>query len=149
VTTAKLADDSVTSAKIVDGTITGTDIARGSVVPPFVVPTSMLKEHEAAALSSNYGSYYVRLRLQDKPGVMGAIATRMGEHGISLESIVQHTPAAPRQPGAKPEPASAAPVSVIIITHETTEEAMRAALAAIERDGKVAEPPQMIRIEEL
>ena len=79
------------------------DIARGSVVPPFVVPTAELKTHEAAALSSNYGSYYVRLQLVDKPGVMGAIATRMGEHGISLESIVQHRPAAPRQPGAASE----------------------------------------------
>jgi homoserine dehydrogenase len=125
------------------------DIARGAVVPPFVVPTHMLKQHEAAPLSSNYGSYYVRLKLEDKPGVMGAIATRLGAHGISLESIVQHTPAAPRQPGMRPEPASAAPVSVIIITHETTEEAMRRALAEIERDGNVAERPQLIRIEEL
>jgi homoserine dehydrogenase len=124
------------------------DIARGSVVPPFVVPTAHLKPHDAAALSSNYGSYYVRLRLVDKPGVMGAIATRMGEHGISLESIVQHMPAAPRQPGSAAPPASV-PVSVIIITHETTEAAVRAALSEIESDGRVAERPQMIRIEEL
>ena len=80
---------------------------------------------------------------------MGAIATRMGEHGISLESIVQHTPPAPRQPSGKPGPASGGPVSVIIITHETTEDAIRKALAAIENDGKVAERPQLIRIEEL
>lgn len=125
------------------------DIARGAVVPPFVIPTASLKTHEAAALSSNYGSYYVRLRLEDKPGVMGAIATRMGEHGISLESIVQHMQAAPRTPGSKRVPPPAAPVSVIIITHETTEAAMRKALAAIEQDGKVAARPQMIRIEEL
>ena len=36
-----------------------------------------------------------------------------------------------------------------MITHETTEEAIRAALDAIEQDGKVSERPQMIRIEEL
>lgn len=124
------------------------DIARGSAVPPFVVATTDLKNHEAAPLSSNYGSYYVRMRLQDKPGVMGAIATRMGDHGISLESIVQHTPVAPSHLGVKPL-APASPVSVIIITHETTEDAMRQALSQIEKDGKVAERPQLIRIEEL
>ena len=31
-----------------------------------------------------------------------------------------------------------------MITHETTEEAMRKALKAIEKDGKVSERPQMI-----
>ncbi len=80
---------------------------------------------------------------------MGAIATRMGDHGISLESIVQHTPFAPPQPGSKSAPTRTSPVSVIIITHETTEEAMRNALAQIEKDGKVAARPQMIRIEQL
>ena len=125
------------------------DIARGHKVPPFVIPTSELRPHQSVTLGKHYGSYYVRMRLEDKPGVMGAIATRMGEHGISLESIVQHTPVAPPLPGTKPAPQPAAPVSVIIITHETTEEAMRKALAQIEKDGKVAEKPQLIRIEEL
>ena len=36
-----------------------------------------------------------------------------------------------------------------MITHETTEEAIRKALEAIESDGKVSERPQMIRIEKL
>ena len=125
------------------------DIARGHVVAPFVLPTAQLKAHEAAELGAHYGSYYVRMRLEDKPGVMGAIATRMGEHGVSLESIVQHTPVTPPVPGTRSEPQPVAPVSVIIITHETTEQAMRNALEAIERDGKVAERPQLIRIEEL
>ena len=126
------------------------DIARGTSVPPFVVKAADLKAYEAASLSTNYGSYYVRMRLEDKPGVMGAIATRMGEHGISLESLVQHTPHAPRQPGQKaPAGPASSPVSVIIITHETTEDAMRKALGTIETDRNVAERPQLIRIEEL
>lgn len=81
--------------------------------------------------------------------MMAAIATRMGDRGISLESIVQHRPLAPHVPGATPAPASKAPVSVIIITHETTEEAMRKALETIVADGKVTQRPQLIRIEEL
>jgi homoserine dehydrogenase len=36
-----------------------------------------------------------------------------------------------------------------MITHQTTEAAVRKALAAIERDGHVAASPQMIRIEKL
>jgi homoserine dehydrogenase len=36
---------------------------------------------------------------------------------------------------------------VVLITHETVEARIRASLDAIERDGKVAERPQMIRIE--
>ena len=84
-----------------------------------------------------------------KPGAMAAIATRMGDRGISLESIVQHRPVAPPVPGAGPQPQPSQDASVIIITHETTEQAMREALEAIVKDGKVLERPQMIRIEEL
>ncbi len=125
------------------------DIARGSVVPPFVVPAQQLKPHVAAAVSSNYGSYYVRLKLMDEPGVMGAIATRMGGHGISLESIVQHKPAAANPASEPGQPPAKSPVSVIIITHEAGEAAVRAALSEIESDGRVTERPQMIRIETL
>lgn len=125
------------------------DIARGQVVPPFVLKTDALRKHDSVPLDAHYGSYYVRLALEDKPGMMAAIATRMGDRGISLESIVQHTPLAPPVPGAAAEPQRSRPVSVIIITHETTEEAMRKALETIVADGKVTERPQMIRIEEL
>jgi homoserine dehydrogenase len=36
-----------------------------------------------------------------------------------------------------------------MITHQTTEAAIRKALAAIENDGHVDQKPQMIRIEKL
>ncbi len=42
-----------------------------------------------------------------------------------------------------------APAVVVMITHQTTEAAIRKALAAIERDGHVDQKPQMIRIEKL
>ncbi|MEQ1715613.1 MAG: homoserine dehydrogenase [Hyphomicrobium sp.] len=125
------------------------DIARGHVMAPFVVAAEHLKPHVAAPLDAHYGSYYVRLSLVDKPGAMAAIATRMGDRGISLESIVQHRPVVPPVPGAGPQPEPSSNASVIIITHETTEQAMRQALEAIVKDGKVLERPQMIRIEEL
>jgi homoserine dehydrogenase len=114
------------------------DVARGFVLPPFLRPVSHLKPFKRADLSGHYGSYYVRLSVLDRPGAMASIAKRMGDRGVSLESIVQ------KKPGTADSAAS-----VVLITHETTEESIRQALEAIEADGKVAARPQMIRIEEL
>ena len=75
-------------------------------------------------------------------------AGRMGERGVSLESIVQRRPRG-AQPGIDARPKLGAPTTVILITHETTEEAIRDALEAIYTDGQVSEKPQMIRIEPL
>ena len=125
------------------------DIARGLVVPPFVTPSARLKVHKRAKLDRHYGSYYVRLALDDKPGAMAAVAKCMGDREISLESIVQHRPQTPPTPGAALTQARNTAQPVIIITHETTEEAMRKAIKDIEKDGRVAERPQVIRIEEL
>jgi homoserine dehydrogenase len=125
------------------------DIARGLIVPPFVTPSAKLKAHKRAKLDRHYGSYYVRLTVPDRPGSMAAIAQRMADRDISLESIVQHRPQTPPPPGSVPASTPDTPASVIIITHEATEESMRKALETIEKDGKVTERPQMIRIEEL
>ena len=125
------------------------DIARGLIVPPFVTPTAKLKAHKRAKLDQHYGSYYVRLALYDKPGAMANIAKRMGDEGISLESIVQHRPQTLHAPRLAPRAQKKKDQPVIIITHETTEQAMRKALETIETDGNVTERPQMIRIEEL
>ena len=92
------------------------------------------------------GGYYIRLLAVDKPGTAATIATRLAEQQISLESIVQ------RHRGERPhggdDPASAArPVPVILITYATTEDAVRKALAAVERDKVIFGTPQVIRIE--
>ena len=126
------------------------DIARGLIMPPFIRPTSQLRPLVPAKLSHHQGNYYVRLSVYDRPGAMAAITKRMSDENVSLESIVQRRPGAvhPGQPGEPPPGAQEAAVNVILLTHDTTEEAMRKALSAIEKDGKVTERPQMIRIEE-
>ncbi|HYD16271.1 MAG TPA: homoserine dehydrogenase [Hyphomicrobium sp.] len=127
------------------------DVARGLVLPPFIRPTAALEAVEGLNLKSHLGNYYVRLSVYDRPGAMAAITKRMSDENVSLESIVQRRPGAVH-PGQAQEPApgEAEPaVNVILITHDTTEEAMRKALRAIEKDGKVKERPQMIRIEDL
>ncbi len=124
------------------------DIAGGFILPPFGVPTAQLKSPKRAPLGQHQGAFYVRLDAHDRPGVMAAITKRMAEQDVSLESIVQRRPRkALLAGGGKPEPGSQMPV--ILITHETSEAAIRKALDGIERDGKVASKPQMIRIERL
>ena len=127
------------------------DIARGLVMPPFIRPTAALEEAKRVSLASRLGNYYVRLSVLDRPGAMASITKRMSDENVSLESIVQKRPG-PVHPGqaGEPEPgAEQAAANVILITHDTTEEAMRKALRAIEEDGHVTERPQMIRIEDL
>jgi len=122
------------------------DIARGVRTPPFGLPSARLATSEKAPMQRHEGGYYIRLLALDKPGTFATIATRLAEQQISLESIVQ------RHRGGRPhggdDPASAAePVPVILITYATTEDAVRKALAAVERDHVISGAPQVIRIE--
>jgi homoserine dehydrogenase len=124
------------------------DIARGDTPPPFGVPAAKLKPYRRARLGQHQGAYYVRLSVYDRPGAMARIAGRMGAREVSLESIVQRRPRGSK-PGIDARLAPGEPTPVILITHETTEAAIRAALDAIHKDGQVSEKPQMIRIEPL
>jgi homoserine dehydrogenase len=122
------------------------DIARGVRTPPFGRPAARLATSEKAPMQRHEGGYYIRLLAVDRPGTAATIATRLAEQQISLESIVQ------RHRGGRPQggdnPASAAePVPVILITYATTEDAVRKALAAVERDRVISGTPQVIRIE--
>lgn len=124
------------------------DIARGGSPRPFLVPAAKLAPYKRATLGRHHGAYYVRLAVFDRPGALAGIAGRLGERGVSLESIVQRRPRG-SQIGINARPTPGATMPVILITHETTEEAIRGALKAIEADGNVSEKPQMIRIEPL
>jgi homoserine dehydrogenase len=77
---------------------------------------------------------------------MAAISKAMAAEDISLESIVQRHENARPHGGDDPKSA-AAPAPVILITYATNEDAVRRALSVIEREGVVAEAPQLIRIE--
>lgn len=117
------------------------DVARGERAPAFGLPARDLRLLERASIEAHEGGYYLRLALFDRPGAAAAIAMRMAEKGISLESIVQRSRSTQR--GA----ASETPVPVMLVTHATSERAIREALTAVVEDGHVAEKPQVIRIE--
>ena len=124
-----------------------TDIARGTLLPTFGRPALALEPHRRAGMRAHEGGYYLRLAVHDRPGAFAAIASRMAEQGISLESIVQRRRTPHSQAPGHLEPAASQPV--ILITYETTKSAIRSALEAIHREGHIAAEPQLIRIEPL
>ena len=126
------------------------DIARGDRMGTFGRPASALEPYRRAGMRLHEGGYYIRLSVYDRPGAFAAIAGRMAESGISLESIVQrHRGGSPPASGHAASEAPEVPAPVILITYETTEAAIREALEAIKADGHVLGEPQMIRIEPL
>ena len=120
------------------------DIAKGIRSAPFGLPTGALERAARIPVQRHEGGYYIRLTVHDRPGAAAAIATRMAERHISLESIMQrHVP--PRK--GEPVSAEARPVPVVLITYATSEATIREALEAVVADGYIAGPPQVIRIE--
>ena len=75
-------------------------------------------------------SYYLRMHVQDKPGVLADITRIFGEQGISIEALIQKEPA---------EGASVVPL--IMLTHRVAENKMNSAIAQLEAldaiDGKI------------
>ena len=80
-------------------------------------------------------AYYLRVMALDRPGVLSQVAGILGQHDISIASVLQKGRAA------------AEAVPVVMMTHEARERDMRQALAAIDRLSAVAPPTRMIRVE--
>ncbi|MDD2795115.1 homoserine dehydrogenase [Acidocella sp.] len=111
------------------------DIARGSKIPVWGAAQSALAPSRPVAIAALTGAYYLRLMVTDQPGVLADVTAILREHGISLESMLQH--------GRKPGEA----VPIVLVTHDTVEAAISAAIARIAKLDCVQEPPALIRIE--
>ncbi len=105
--------------------------------PVFGRPVRELKPYKRAKMRSHEGGYFIRLTVHDRVGVFAAVAKRMADNKISLESIVQR---AAENNGDERK-------TVILVTHETTEAAVRKAVDGITKDGHLTDKPQVIRIE--
>lgn len=122
------------------------DIAAGRISPVFGRPAKDLEPYRRARMRAHEGGYYVALDVYDRPGAVAAIAQRMAEQKISLESIIQKPLLAEaRQNAAK----NSETMPVVLITHDTMEASVKQALDLIEGDGHIAASPRMIRIEKL
>jgi len=79
--------------------------------------------------------YYLRVMALDRPGVLSQVAGILGQHNISITSVLQKGRAA------------AEAVPVVMMTHEAREADMRHALAAIDKLPVVAGKTVSIRVE--
>ena len=79
--------------------------------------------------------YYLRFSVTDEPGVLAAIATAFGRHGISIASVMQ-----------KEEHPDYVPI--IFLTHTAVEKGLRQAVADVEKQDFVRGKTQVIRIED-
>ncbi|MBL0226383.1 MAG: homoserine dehydrogenase [Geobacteraceae bacterium] len=82
--------------------------------------------------------YMLRFSALDKPGVLASIAGSLGNHGISIESMVQTTH----------QDSDATPVPIVIKTHEACEGSIQEALEEINRLAIICEQTVFIRIED-
>src|SRR5690606_17050484 len=83
--------------------------------------------------------YYLRFDVSDSPGVLGAIATALGQHEVSIEHMVQEGRS---QDGVEGVP-------VLIITHKCQQGQLKGALASVVSELFMRAPPRFIHIEDV
>ncbi len=83
-------------------------------------------------------SYYLRLRVYDRPGVLADITRILADNHISIDAMLQKEPQAGEDQ-----------VDIIMLTHLTKEKNVNAAMAKIEALSSVAGKIMRIRLEEL
>jgi homoserine dehydrogenase len=118
--------DAVEIARRVAHGVTATGLELPSVGPGALAaqPMEMLRT-----------CYYLRVMAQDRPGVLSKVTGILGDHDISIASVIQKGRA------------TAEAVPIVLMTHEAQERDMRAALRAIDGLPDVPLPTTMIRVE--
>lgn len=86
-------------------------------------------------LEKTVSSYYVRLLVDDKPGVLGAIATAFGNAKVSLKSVIQ-TPLNVKDHA-----------EIVAVTHPVEHACLQEALSVFESLAVVDEIRNVIRVE--
>ena len=99
-------------------------------------PVSFIKRARVKPMDDVVCEYYLRFMAEDKPGVLGKIASVLGRNGISMASVIQHG----RDAGKS--------VPVVMKTHDISERNLIRALKEIARKKLVEAAPAFIRIEE-
>jgi len=83
-------------------------------------------------------SYYLRLRVDDKPGVLADITRVLADNNISIDAMLQKEPAE-----------GEAQTDIILLTHETIEKNVKRAIAAIEAQPSTRGKIVLLRLENL
>ncbi|NLN92512.1 MAG: homoserine dehydrogenase [Candidatus Hydrogenedens sp.] len=109
------------------------DIARNKGCAPFK-PFTYAREIAIRDMGLTEGRYYLRLTTKDYPGVLGQVCSTLGNHGVSIASCIQKNQS------------DQEPVHVVLMTHETVESHIRAALKEIDSFDFVTEATQFLRV---
>lgn len=113
------------------------DIARGHNGSAFFKPAKKLIAAKPISISERRGPYYIRLHVDDRAGVIADITMALTQSNVSVETMLQK--------GTEKD----GTVYVVMVTHDTTEVAMKDAMNRIKEVSSVLEAPQSIRIEKL
>ena len=112
------------------------DVARDIINRTFGhVRCTCYEKKKLCPLDATSSSYYVRLLVDDKPGVLGAIATAFGDAGVSLKSVIQTR----RNVVDHAE--------IVAITHLVEHKRIEKALKALRKLPVVDEVRNVIRVE--
>jgi homoserine dehydrogenase len=119
------------------------DVTRSATVDPYSrVPHLAFQPSELADLTilpmeEIRTAYYLRVHVQDQLGVMAELCRILAEAGISIDAVLQK------------EPGETARTDIVIITHQTREKYVNAAIAKIEQLSTVVSKVVRIRLESL
>ncbi|AGB41523.1 homoserine dehydrogenase [Halobacteroides halobius DSM 5150] len=100
------------------------------------IPCTCFEDKEFKPQAQTETSFYLRLNVCDRPGVLGKITGLLGEYGVSLESVIQ-----------KGRSANQA-VPLVLVTHKVKEGNLVSALDEIKALDGVKEIANLIRVEE-
>ncbi len=107
-------------------------------VPHLAFQPDRLSDAPVLPMGEVETSYYLRLRVEDKAGVLADITRIFADQGISIEALVQKEP----QEGERQ-------VDIILLTHVTREKKIDAAISRIEELPVVSGKITRIRMEAL
>ena len=120
------------------------DVARtltidpGNRVPHLAFQPGELSDLPVLSMDDVVTAYYLRMRVDDRPGVLASVAGILSDNGISIEGMHQKEPAV-----------GETQVPLVMLTHAVTESRMTKALGAIEALDAVAGEVTRIRVEPL
>jgi homoserine dehydrogenase len=107
-------------------------------VPHFAFQPGQLADTPILPMGEVETRYYLRMKVQDKPGVLADVTRILADLKISIEAMVQKEPRAGEME-----------VDIIMLTHLTVEKNVDAAIAKIEKLPVVVGKVTRIRLEEL
>ncbi|VVC82799.1 homoserine dehydrogenase [Sideroxydans sp. CL21] len=107
-------------------------------VPHLAFQPNAMADLKVLPMDDVITSYYLRLRVQDKPGVLADITRILADEQISIDAVIQ------KEPGEGEDQ-----TDLIMLTHQTREKRIKAAIAKIEALGVVAGKVTKLRLEEL